>query len=212
MCSFYGKWGQKADIWKKIGVAPDEPDRVEVVYYCNTNRRGLLRYLLGEVWELIGYEECFNSFPAISSHVTAYGRMYMFKLMRAAGWGNYFYMDTDSLIVNKVGLCNLKSYLDDTKLGYLKVQETTSKLCINGLKDYSTNAKTVIKGIRQNAVELRSGVYKQELWPSLRGMLRSGQQDGYTVKSITKTLTREYTKGIVCEDGWIVPFELYQPF
>lgn len=212
MLSLYGKFGQKADIWKKIGNAPDEPDRVEVVYYPETNKRGMLRYLLGEVWELAGYEESFNSFPAISSHVTAYGRLYMFELMKAAQWGNYFYMDTDSLIVNEVGLCNLKSYLDDVKLGALKVQETTSTLYIRGLKDYSTDAKTVIKGIRQNAVEIGSGVYRQELWPSLKGMLRAGQQDGYTVKQVTKTLSREYTKGEVLEDGWIIPFELYQPF
>ncbi len=212
MVSLYGKFGQKADIWNKIGQAPDEPDRVEVVYYPETNTRGLLRYLLGEVWELVGFEESFNSFPAISSHVTAYGRMYLYDLMKVAGWGNYYYCDTDSLIVNEVGLCNLKSYLDDTKLGALKVQETTSELYIKGLKDYTTDAKTVIKGIRKNAVEIMSGVYKQELWPSLKGMLRYEHSDGYTVKTITKTLSREYTKGKVMESGWIIPFELYQPF
>lgn len=212
MVSLYGKFGQKAEIWNKIGKAPDEPDRVEVVYYPDTNRRGLLRYLLGEVWELVGYEESFNSFPAISSHVTAYGRMYMYELMRVVGWGNYYYMDTDSLIVNEVGLCNLKNCLDDVKLGALKVQERTSQLYIRGLKDYSTDAKTVIKGIRQNAVELTSGVYRQELWPSLKGMLCGEHSDGYTVKQVTKTLSREYTKGIVTENGWIIPFELYQPF
>lgn len=212
LCCLYGKFGQKADIWNKIGKAPDEPDRVEVVYYPETNTRGLLRYLLGEVWELVGFEESFNSFPAISSHVTAYARMYMFELMKVAQWGNYFYMDTDSLIVNGVGLCNLKSYLDDTKLGALKIQETTSELYIRGLKDYTTNAKTVIKGIRKNAVEIGVGVYTQELWPSLKGMLRSERSDGYTVKTVTKTLSREYTKGTVSDNGWITPFEFYQPF
>ncbi|GAJ19963.1 unnamed protein product, partial [marine sediment metagenome] len=55
--SLYGKFGQKADIWNKIGQAPDELDRVEVVYYPETNTRGLLRYLLGEVWELVRFEE-----------------------------------------------------------------------------------------------------------------------------------------------------------
>ena len=209
--SLYGKWGQKADIWEKLGPAPDEPDRVEVVYYPDKNKRGLLRYLLGECWELVGYEEGYNSFPAISSHVTAYGRMFLYNLMQVAGWGNYFYCDTDSLIVNETGLCKLKSYCDDIKLGSLKVQETTFGLYIKGLKDYVTDEKTVIKGIRRNAVEKSVGVYEQELWPSLKGMLRSGQSDGYTVKTITKTLHREYTKGNVSSDGWIVPFDYHLP-
>jgi len=209
--SLYGKWGQKADIWEKLGPAPDEPDRVEVVYYPDENRRGLLRYLLGECWELVGYEEGYNSFPGISSHVTAYGRMFLYNLMKVAEWGNYFYCDTDSLIVNEAGLCNLKSACDDIKLGSLKVQETTNCLHIKGLKDYVTDEKTVIKGIRRNAVETSVGVYKQEQWPSLKGMLRSGLTDGYTVKTITKTLHRGYTKGNVSEDGWIVPFDYHLP-
>jgi len=205
--SLYGKFGQKADIWKKIGKAPNEPDRVEVVYYPEQNKRGMLRYLLGEVWKLEGYEEAFNSFPAISSHVTAYGRMYLYDLMKVAGQGNYYYCDTDSLIVNTEGLCNLKSRLNNIKLGALKVQEVTASLNIKGLKDYITDAKTVIKGVRRNAVEIESGVYKQELWPSIKGMLREPNPDFYTVKTVTKTLRREYTKGIVTESGWIVPFD-----
>lgn len=205
--SLYGKFGQKADVWKKIGNAPNEPDRVEVVYYPEENKRGMIRYLLGEVWLLDGYEEAFNSFPAISSHVTAYGRMYLYDLMKVAGKRNYFYCDTDSLIVNPKGLCNLKSYLDDSRLGALKVQEVISKLSIRGLKDYTTDIKTVIKGVRRNAVEIKTGVYQQELWPSIKGMLRNPDPDGYTVKTVTKTLKREYTKGIVTDSGWIIPFD-----
>ena len=210
--SLYGKFGQKADVWEKIGKAPDEADRVEVVYYPSENRRGMIRYLLGEVWELVGYEEAFNSFPAISSEVTAYARMYLYSIMKQAGRGNYFYCDTDSLIVNEVGLCKLKSYCHDTKLGSLKVQETSSEICIKGLKDYETDSKTVIKGIRRNAVEIGTGVFQQEQWPSLKGMLRSGQSDGYTVKTIVKTLRRAYTKGVVRQTGWVDPFDFQQPF
>ena len=80
MCKFLlntldGKFGQKADIWTKIGDCPDEPDRVEEVFNPDTNKRSMLRFLLGEVFESTGYEECYNSFPAIASHVTAYGRL-----------------------------------------------------------------------------------------------------------------------------------------
>ncbi|GAH31491.1 unnamed protein product, partial [marine sediment metagenome] len=159
-----------------------------------------IRYLLGEIFELKGHTECFNSFPAIPAHVSAYARLYLWKLMQQAGEGNYFYCDTDSLIVNEVGLWNLQNQIDNVALGSLKVVESANNLTIRGLKDYSTQTKQVIKGIRKNARQIRDGVYEQEVWPSFKGLLRSGQTDTYTVKKQTKVLNRKYTKGHVSSD------------
>ena len=206
--SLYGKFGQKADVWKKIGVCPDEPDRVEIMFISGGGRVRQIRYLLGEIFELTGFEECFDSFPAIASHVAAYGRMYLYNLMKVVGDKNYFYCDTDSLIINEVGLCKLQSNLSNTSLGGLKVVEKMSRCTLRGLKDYSTETKTVVKGIRKNAVEIRAGVYQQQQWPSFRGLLHRGETDTYSVKTITKTLNREYTKGIVKSNGTIWPFVL----
>ena len=208
--SLYGKFGQKAEVWEKIGDCPGERDRTEVTYYPGQNRSGMIRYLLGEIFELTGYEECFNSFPAIASTVTAYARMYLYELMKMAGSGNYFYCDTDSLLVNDKGLENLGSLINEINLGCLKIEESTPWVNIHGLKDYETQSKSVIKGISKSALELQSGVYQQDQWPSLRGILRGADSDSYTVKKVTKILTRKYTKGDVSSDGWIRPFSLYE--
>ena len=210
--SLYGKFGQKADVWKKIGDCPREPDRVELCFVNGVAGVRQIRYLLGEIFELVGFEECFNSFPAIASQVSAYARMYLWQLMKQAGAGNYFYCDTDSLIVNEVGLCNLQSQIDNKRLGGLKIVEQGHSLTIRGVKDYSTQTKQVIKGIRKNAIEIRDGVYEQEQWPSFQGLLRAGQSDVYTVKKITKVLDRKYTKGSVNPDGSITPFALDPDF
>jgi hypothetical protein len=153
-----------------------------------------------------GVGECFDSFPAIAAHVTGYARIYLWSLMQKAGWGNYFYCDTDSLIVNKAGLDNLLDTMSQTKLGHLKIDDTVNSVTIRGLKDYSTIAKTVTKGIRKNAVKLSDGVYSQEKWPSFRGLLRSGQPENYIVETVTKHLTREYYKGTVTPSGVVLPF------
>ncbi|KKK77507.1 hypothetical protein LCGC14_2852930, partial [marine sediment metagenome] len=136
--SLYGKFGQKAEVWEKIGDCPDESDRIEQCFEVGTAGVRQLRYLLGEVFELKGYEEPFNSFPAISSEIAAYSRMYLYKLMKTAGTGNYYYCDTDSLFVNEKGYQNLAGYLHDSKLGGLKVVEQTDQIIIQGLKDYIT--------------------------------------------------------------------------
>ena len=206
--SLYGKFGQKAEAWTKIGNCPDEPDRVELCFVVGEHRTRQIRYLLGEIFELTGYDECFNSFPAISSHVTAYGRLYLWGLIKQAGIGHVFYCDTDSLIVDKVGLDNLENKMDSSKLGMLKLEETTECLYIRGLKDYTTGAKTVIKGIRKNAVKLRENEYRQEKWPSFKGTLRGTDVNVYTIETVVKYLNRKYTKGNVGLNGLVTPFVL----
>ncbi len=209
--SLYGKFGQKGEVWEKIGVALNEPARVEILFTTSGGGVRQIRYLLGEVWEMTGYQETYNSFPAIAAHVAAFARMYLYRLMKTAGAGNYFYCDTDSLIVNDTGLDNLRSLINDTHLGSLKIVETSSRIVIRGLKDYSTDTKTVIKGIRKNAVQISDGVYDQQRWPSLKGLLRDSETDVYTITTQRKVLQRKYTKGILRNDGSVRPFELADP-
>ena len=204
--SLYGKFGQKAEKWVKIGEAPAEPDRTELIFYPKYNKRTKIMYLLGEVFVVKGYSESFNSFPAIASHVTAYGRMYLWYLIQKAGELNCYYCDTDSIIVNEDGLLNLAAYIDNTELGKLKVEEKTQHLTIRGLKDYTTDTKQAIKGIRKNAVCIKQGIYEQQSWPSFNGVLRTGNANTYEIKTTTKHLSREYTKGVVTETGHINPF------
>ena len=206
--SLYGKFGQKAEQWTKIGNVPNEPDREEMLLSATVPRVRRLRYLLGELFELTGCGEAFNSFPAIAAHVTAYARLYLWDLMKVCGACNYFYCDTDSLIVNEQGYKNLSPYIDDNELGKLKLEHITQHLTIRGLKDYSIDTKTVVKGVRKNAVQLSDGVYDQEQWPSFKGTLKTADANTYTVKHVTKHLSREYTKGTVTQTGQIIPFSL----
>lgn len=210
--SLYGKFGQKAEVWKKIGVCPDEPDRVEICYVEGCKRTKAIRYLLGEIFELEGYREPFNSFPAIAAHVAAYGRMYLYELMKQAGEGNYFYCDTDSLFLNEVGLQNLGDKLENKRLGGLKVIEEMTSVNIRGLKDYTIGEKEVIKGVRKLAIKIGDGVYEQELWPSFKGLLRRQHPNVYAIETIRKTLNRNYTKGTVNPNGSVQPLVLAETF
>jgi hypothetical protein len=206
--SLYGKFGQKAENWVKIGEAPNEPDRVEVGFVYGGTKFTKVQYLLGEVFLLKSYGEAYDSFPAIAAHVTAYGRLYLWDIMQKAGTGNYFYCDTDSLIVNKQGLDNLANRVSPSILGDLKIADKGNTLDIRGLKDYTFASKNVIKGIRKNAVQITDNLYTQDQWPSFKGMLRKSNSAIYTVKTITKHLTREYFKGTVTDTGLVIPLVL----
>ena len=206
--SLYGKFGQKAETWEKIGESPNEPDRVELTYDNETGKNTKIQYLLGEIFILKSYSESFDSFPAISSHVAALGRMHLYKIMQTAGKGNYFYCDTDSLIVNEKGLDNLKSELSNTELGKLKIVSQANKIILRGLKDYEFADKKVVKGIRKNAIQISENLYQQEQWSSFKGLMRDVQTNNYTVKTITKELNREYHKGTLLDNGTVIPLVL----
>lgn len=204
--SLYGKFGQKGEVWQLIGQAPGEPDRIEECIDAETHRRSRMRYLLGEVWQLKGHAETRHSFPAIAAHVTSYARLYLWHLMQRCGQGNYYYCDTDSLFVNQDGFDNLADLIGDETLGGLKVEKEVENLSIFGLKDYLADDKKVIKGVRKTAVKISDVEYEQEQWPSLQGMLIAASTEKYVTIKTHKNLYREYSKGLVTAEGWMIPF------
>lgn len=206
--SLYGKFGQKAEEWTKIGDDPAEQDRYETWIDADSPHAVTIRWLMGQCFKLTRTDESYDSFPAIAAHVTAYGRLTLWRLMQLAGMGNYFYCDTDSLIVNATGLHRLRDEMSASVLGKLKTVETMNRMAIYGLKDYETGSKIVTKGIRSNAEKLSDGVYRQDKWPSIQGMLRKGDSSVYRVEKTLKHLSRKYEKGIVLPNGTVTPFIL----
>ncbi len=205
MNTLYGKFGQKAEEWEKVGEDVNEPDHYEYLIETDKPGKTTLRWIMGECFRCVSKGEAFDSFPAIAAHVTAYGRMVLWGLMEKAGKGNYYYCDTDSLIVNSKGLRRLRSELSDVELGKLKVVEKTDTLIIHGLKDYVTDSKTVTKGIRKNAERLTDDSFAQDKWPSIQGLLRSGSGSVYIVERQVKHLSRIYEKGKVESNGSVSP-------
>jgi hypothetical protein len=149
-----------------------------------------------------------DSFPAIASHITAYARMYLWELMKTAGLENVYYVDTDSLMLNKTGYAALKPRIDQTKLGALKVEWKSDHVVLNGLKDYEIDGRLKAKGIRKTAVQTAPGVFTQEQFRGIEGMIRDGDLDRILIKTVSKTLLRKYLKGQVMESGKVFPLRL----
>ena len=75
----------------------------------------------GLVEQAIGADEGASSCVAIASYVTAAARVYLAKMIELAGEGNILYCDTDSLFVTRKGYDNLARFVQQDKLGKLKV-------------------------------------------------------------------------------------------
>jgi len=206
--SLYGKWGQLNDVFVKVDYDENMEDGYysywDVVRQQNVHRR----VINGVIEESIGKEEAFNSFPAISAHITSFARLLLYNYIKQAGFNNVYYCDTDSLFCNEKGYQNLKPYISRTELGKLKLVKSANILNIRGLKDYKFGTDEKIKGIKSNAIKIGDKEYKQVQFEGLKSGLQCHNLSSVIVKEVIKTIKREYTKGRVLPSGKVKPFEL----
>jgi len=209
--SLYGKFGQKNEIWEKLADTDPTTVKTDKVYNCTTEEKFIIKIFGGGIFKKNKVQgevnESYNSFPAIAAHVTAYARMLLWHNIEIAGIENVYYMDTDSLFVNRIGYENLKKagVIDENKLGKMKLEKTSNDVEIRGCKDYTFGGKEKIKGVSKNAIMINQNTFIITLWRGMSKAIKNSELNGYSNNLMVKSLKREYTKGIIKEDGNVLP-------
>lgn len=204
--SLYGKFGQKTRELELIAEGEGLGFGYTKVYFMN-REKAYHGYVIGNQLYIIKEEkEWYNSFPAIASHVTAYARMHLWNLMKTAVLSNVYYVDTDSLFVNWQGYNYLQHWIDEYKLGYLKLEGVFEKMVIRGVKDYELEGIVKLKGVPKKAIELKPGVYVFTSFDKTKTLLREKVIRGVLERRKVKVLRREYDKGVVTKTGRVRPF------
>jgi hypothetical protein len=206
--SFSGKWGQNGIKWTTVDRTDDSDVRFWPVVDAQKNTVTHYRQWDGLIQRKDTCPESRESHPAIAAHITAHGRMVLWALMRKIPPKHYFYCDTDSLLVSEEGFKHVEESISDVILGGLKLVGEYSQGVIYGCKDYVLDGVRTCKGIRNQAVEIEPNTYRQEKWIGFRNALRKGWLDGPRTCQITKTLRRRYDKGVVGDDGFVLPLHL----
>ena len=148
----YGKLGQRAENWKRLGDCPPnvEPHR-EIIYKTAENEAGetqilqklTLAFYPSGVYQFDGVKtEAAYSFVAAAAFITSWARRRLMDLKDLAesdGERHVLYSDTDSLHVDEKGYDNLitAQVMDEHDLGMLKIEWTGRREVIRGNKAYS---------------------------------------------------------------------------
>lgn len=209
--SLYGKFGAKSkrlvqcEDFAHPGPLPDywyDPQAYALrpIYYFNPDPN-----VPGYV--LVDEGEGFNSFPAISAHVTAYGRLFLYRLVEEAGVENVFYSDTDSLIVNEEGAQNLSRYIHPEEIGFLKVVGEADHIIVRGRKDYQFGERKVLKGVPEPFRVYDRNETVREVWPSIRGFYGVKPPRQYAIRRQNVHLSRRIWDGWIGEKGTVSPYE-----
>src|SRR5659263_781149 len=136
--SLYGKFAQKVRKEERNA----EYDNFMENGYCDfVDLDGIhsLKFIRGECFEIDDVSSGYNTFIPISSFVTSYSRLYLYKMISLVK-PYLIYVDTDSLFVSKEGYEILlkNNYIDDKALGKLKLEGILQMLETRNLKDYSS--------------------------------------------------------------------------
>ncbi len=206
--SLYGKFGQRNEVFEKVGEDHKHPDGIERFFDLDLEKWITRRSVAGVIEESAGVQEGWNTFVAIAAHITADARLKLWDLIELAGRKNVFYCDTDSVFTNDAGLRRAKGEIKDGVLGNLSLKGSDPRLIIRAPKDYKFGDEEVIKGIRSDAEHLPDGRFKQTRFEGFAGALRQNRLDEMILSTVHKSLHREYKKGIVQSDGSVKPLEL----
>lgn len=206
--SLYGKFGQHGSKWHKSKLA-FKPGFYYIKDVGKGDNKGEDIRVIGnrvEIQQSIG--ENYHSFPCIASHVTAYARMYFWRLIQTARIKNIYYVDTDSLFVNAEGFKRLHKFIHASNLGKLRLIGTSNYLELRGSKDYTFADAIVMKGLNKNSVQISDNEYICEQFPHTRSRIREGTINKAVIKTYTKVMNYQYDKGIITTNGRVEPYHL----
>ena len=203
--SLYGKFGQQGATFIKFCEVTSELDTSMGLANAQTGEVIQL-YRFGDwLWREEKGEETADSMPAISAHATAYVRMRLHELRLQAGLEHTYYCDTDSLIVDAIGLQALSPDLDNDQLGKLKIEATSDGLRIEAPKTYLFDEHWTRKGIPAKALQLDERTFQFTSFPSMRQLSREAELGPYVTKLATRRLQLVVYDGVVQQSGWVTP-------
>lgn len=203
--SLYGKWGQINTVRKEIGECDYNLTWRLPMHNVETGEYFTEFAWCGKIYREIKGGETSFSFPAIAGAVTAYARYTLFSALSKAGRENTIYMDTDSLVVNKHGLNNLKDMMSETSLGGLKIEQQSNSVEIFGAKDYVFGGKAKKKGVPRSAEQIGKNSWRYLQFQGMITWLNGGAKGHPTGKYTVKSRKSKYDKGIVSSNGIVHP-------
>ena len=204
--SLYGKFGQTQPIRDHIGsVKYDGIVRLPCYSVVDDLHYQEICWF-GEVYKEYRKGETSFSLPSLASAITANARMLLWMYIKQAGIENVYYCDTDSLITNRIGFERLSNTINSTAIGSLKLEAQSSSLAIFGNKDYSFGQDSKTKGIPSKAIKIGENAWEYLEFEGMMRYLNRGGKGAPKAAFKVKQRKSAYNKGIVNENGTVIPF------
>ena len=209
--SLYGKFGQKyMEVEEKEDITGSGYSRQDN-YDFVTGERWIEYKLMNKLITQKGEKNGKNAFVAIAAHICENARLMLYDLMDRIGREKVLYCDTDGVKIRKADIEKVRDLMHSDRLGAIKIEDETSKLIINGAKNYETDKTRKIKGVPKTATKIDTHTYRHKQFLRQPSHMRAGVDRYFMVKEVIKQAFPKYDKGIILPSGAIVPFRLEFP-
>lgn len=152
----------------------------------------------------------FDAVPSVAAWITSLARVRLLSIIRAAGWHNVYYCDTDSVMVNEAGRDNLErhGWLREAEWGFLRVKRYSDRVSIRGIKSYVEDGEETQAGRSMQAPRIRGCPGETWVRPHILSSLRTGSAPVARRHRTTFGDVGRYRHGVRNADGTVSPFWL----
>ena len=206
--TLYGKFGQRRSETIRIGDADINEFKSYDAFDAKTGEEWKELHAGGSILFIYQRNEARYTSYAIAAHITEYARAKLFDLRSKAGIDNVFYMDTDSLIVNRSGADALLPYINPSLLGSLKIEDLGNYFVGFAKKDYIFGQSRKLKGFDvktklddQNVITSFNNV-------SIMGATRHDLRGGAFWREVNKRYSPYIVDNHIAKDGSLHPISL----
>ena len=185
-----GRLSLRVPSWEVLGENPEGITGITRMTDAETGYTHRLMHVGDRTLIEVMRDEGRDSLPQVTGWIMAECRVRLWDAMNAAGLDNIAHVDTDSLVINRAGVVNMKRHYG-AEFGRLwQVKGSWKRLEVFGPRCYFRDKARVTSGIPARAAETAPGVYEGERWRATAADLEESQGSIVTVQRGTWHLKR----------------------
>lgn len=176
-----GRLSLRVPSWEMFGANPhDGPGlSIDVDYVTGRSRR--MMHVGNKTFVETARTEGRDSLPQITGWIMAECRVRLWQAMRTAGFDNLAHCDTDSVLVNSVGLAKMREAYSGSFRAMWQIKATWQALLVYGPRNIRAGRDRKLAGVPKTAVEVEPNVFTGERWHGLSTDLMAGRADAVTI-------------------------------
>lgn len=176
-----GRISLRTPSWEYHGTNPGDYTGITRVTDCDTGITSRLMHVGDRTLIETARTEGRDSLPQVTGWIMAECRARLWRAMRAAGLRELAHVDTDSLLVSKVGLEALRAAQGQDWARLWAVKGSWRKVTVYGPRNYRTDSLRKAAGVPRKAEEILPNVFKGERWTGVATDLENGRHNSVTV-------------------------------
>lgn len=186
-----GRLSLRVPSWEEYGANPYGTPGISHDVDFATGRMTRMMHIGDKTFVETARAEGHDSLPQITGWIMAECRVRLWQAMRAAGMHNIAHVDTDSVLVNREGLSNLRATYAGSFNGLWQIKATWQALLVYGPRNLRAGRERKLAGVPKAAKEVRTNVFQGERWRGLAADMMLGRADAVTVSPGEWTVSTE---------------------